>query len=159
MGRKKKKNLKTETLLVSISAIVVLGYVFRKDIISIFNQLTYKTKELINQYWWVIVVIILAILIIYLSRKKTTHQINGTGKRPPIPSAIRKEALERANYLCQEPECIRRDKPELHHIDGNHSNHSIDNLIALCPFSHQLADEGHWGQDTLRRWAKSTKKS
>jgi len=27
---------------------------------------------------------------------------------------------------------------ELHHIDGNHHNHSLDNLIILCPNCHSL---------------------
>ena len=29
---------------------------------------------------------------------------------------------------------------ELHHIDGNHSNHSLENLQLLCPNCHSITD-------------------
>lgn len=29
---------------------------------------------------------------------------------------------------------------ELHHIDGNHNNNSLDNLIFLCPNCHSITD-------------------
>lgn len=33
---------------------------------------------------------------------------------------------------------------ELHHIDGNHSNNSIDNLMFLCPNCHRMLTRKQW---------------
>lgn len=47
---------------------------------------------------------------------------------------------------CENPECgikMWHNKPiicQLHHIDGNHNNNSLDNLMMLCPNCHSQTD-------------------
>lgn len=49
-------------------------------------------------------------------------------------------------YKCENPECGLSEwhgKPislQVHHIDGNHYNNSIDNLMLLCPNCHSQTD-------------------
>ncbi len=54
--------------------------------------------------------------------------------RIQIPQIIRDEVLVEFNHTC-----VRCDAPyhEVHHIDGDPSNNSKDNLIVLCPNCHQ----------------------
>ena len=52
-------------------------------------------------------------------------------------------------YKCENPECGLSEwhgKPislQVHHIDGNHYNNSIDNLMLLCPNCHSQTDKDH----------------
>lgn len=40
---------------------------------------------------------------------------------------------------------------ELHHIDGNHNNNSIDNLMLLCPNCHRMLTRKQWKDKGLRK--------
>jgi hypothetical protein len=57
--------------------------------------------------------------------------------RPPIPEKVQSELLYINDMTCCI--CHRRSKPVvIHHIDGNRSNNSIDNLAVLCNDHHDL---------------------
>jgi len=49
-------------------------------------------------------------------------------------------------YKCENPECGisswhgKEIKLQLHHIDGNHFNNEVDNLMILCPNCHSQTD-------------------
>ena len=36
----------------------------------------------------------------------------------------------------------------VHHIDGNHNNNDIQNLIPLCPNHHHMVHSKEWGDET-----------
>lgn len=72
--------------------------------------------------------------------------------REPLPPDLREHILKRAGYKCENPDCKEHIKPEIHHIDGNNSNHKPRNLIALCPTCHKRADDGEYRTSQLRVW-------
>ena len=92
---------------------------------------------------------------VWLLIKRIGHRMvfnNAPPSREPLPSRLRIGIMERANYLCENPDCGYRGKPVIHHINMNNSHNSVFNLIALCPNCHQ---EAHWGNLTcsqLRNW-------
>ena len=50
---------------------------------------------------------------------------------------IKKSILGRDNYTCQDPNCEHKTKKlDIHHIDYNKNNNSLENLITLCDFCH-----------------------
>jgi len=57
--------------------------------------------------------------------------------RKAVPRAIRDQVLGEYNYLCA---ICGGPSPQLHHIDGDNSNHDILNLLPLCP-NHHLNDQ------------------
>ena len=66
-------------------------------------------------------------------------------KRTPIPENVKKKALMRSGRYCQycRKDLLRnRLMPTFHHIDGNASNHHLNNIIVLCPDCHNKADRG-----------------
>lgn len=65
-----------------------------------------------------------------------------------IPPDIRKKVYERASYQCQL--CTEKVSPEIHHIDGDPSHNSLNNLILLCPSDHAKADIGGIKKEQLK---------
>lgn len=69
---------------------------------------------------------------------------NGPLKGSVLLDKLVKEGYK--EYKCENPECGISDwkgKPitlQVHHIDGNHNNNSIDNLMILCPNCHSQTD-------------------
>jgi hypothetical protein len=57
--------------------------------------------------------------------------------RKSIPKQIKEKVLKEYNYRCA---ICGTDKPQLHHIDGNHDNNDELNLMPLCPNCH-LTDQ------------------
>jgi hypothetical protein len=61
-------------------------------------------------------------------------------KRPPIPAQLRREVIVEAGDRCAIPTC-RETPVHVHHIDGDPTNNTFENLIALCPTDHERADK------------------
>jgi hypothetical protein len=59
-------------------------------------------------------------------------------QRPHLPEPIRREVLVETGYRCAIPTC-QQIPVDVHHIDGDRTNHAFDNLVALCP-NHRRAD-------------------
>jgi hypothetical protein len=53
--------------------------------------------------------------------------------RTAIPKQIHDEVLREFNHLCA---ICGEVKPQIHHIDEDHDNHAIENLLPLCPNCH-----------------------
>lgn len=53
--------------------------------------------------------------------------------RDPIPKKVRDSVLDEYNHRCA---FCGGDRPHLHHIDENHSNNAVGNLLPLCPNCH-----------------------
>ena len=70
-------------------------------------------------------------------------RIKGRRMRIPIPREIRQQVKERNNGCCRL--CRQRYKRlHIHHIDENHRNNTIDNLVSLCVKCHKkLHDLDH----------------
>jgi len=68
-------------------------------------------------------------------------------KRVLIPSNVKRIVRERAGYHCQR---CGEDITEIHHIDHNPSNKSLNNLILLCPTCHKKADTSLISKDELK---------
>ena len=50
---------------------------------------------------------------------------------------IRKYILERDNYSCQDPNCLKKSiKLDCHHIDYDKKNNNLENIIILCHSCH-----------------------
>lgn len=71
-------------------------------------------------------------------------EYDGTIKNGVISSTIKRYLLQQANYKCSvcgwgEVNPVTGKVPlEIHHIDGNYLNNSIENLQVLCPNCHSL---------------------
>jgi 5-methylcytosine-specific restriction endonuclease McrA len=120
---------------------------------------------------WVILGIVVALLAFSLYRfpafrglflrtaKKAGESIayqTKVSEREPLPPDLREHILQRAHYRCENPACKEHVKPEIHHIDGNNSNNSPRNLIALCPNCHVRAGDGVYSYSQLRNWVRSS---
>jgi DNA-binding HxlR family transcriptional regulator len=71
--------------------------------------------------------------------------------RPPMPTARRREVLVEAGHRCAIPTC-KQIPVEVHHIDGDRTNHAFENLIALCPNDHSRADRDEIDRPSLRTY-------
>ena len=78
-------------------------------------------------------------------RSKNKYDIEDilNGKHPDYPTSKLNKRLIKEGYKERKCECCGlsewMDKPitlELHHIDGNKRNNSLNNLILLCPNCH-----------------------
>ena len=71
--------------------------------------------------------------------------------RPAIPADLRRIVLVEAGHRCAIPTCRHIDV-EVHHIIpwSECQKHEYDNLIALCPNCHALADRGKIDRKSLR---------
>lgn len=73
--------------------------------------------------------------------------------RPAIPADLKRKILVEAGHRCAIPTC-RYIKVEIHHIIpwNKCKEHSYDNLIALCPNCHSLADRNEIDRKSLRMY-------
>ena len=68
-----------------------------------------------------------------------------TGKYTPnkgVKDYLRKKVLEKYGYRCAK---CGYGFLEIHHIDGDHTNNSLNNLIPLCKLCHI---EEHWKKES-----------
>lgn len=71
--------------------------------------------------------------------------------RPNMSADIRRQVVTHAGHQCSINRC-NSNTFDIHHIDGNRENNSINNLIALCPTHHRLAHEGKISRQDLRKY-------
>ena len=74
-------------------------------------------------------------------------------KRPAIPADLKRKVLVEAGHRCAIPTC-RYIIVEIHHIIpwNECRKHEYDNLIALCPNCHSLADRTKIDRKSLRMY-------
>lgn len=85
-------------------------------------------------------------------------EINGSGKCSKLSAYVVRYVLEKANYKCEE--CgfnkvhPRTGKPilEIHHIDENPENSTVENLKVLCPNCHSFIDSKDSKKGNGRRY-------
>lgn len=75
-------------------------------------------------------------------------------RRTPIPIDMQRQVIGRAKSRCQWEGCKRYGSLEIHHIDGQPSNHRLHNLVYLCPNHHQDAHDRRARTWQIRDWAK-----
>lgn len=74
--------------------------------------------------------------------EKWVSDLAKENKNPTFTKALKQRVKERDNYQCQECGIKARQLRQMnsyltvHHIDFNHHNCVIDNLITLCPLCH-----------------------
>ncbi|WP_291137917.1 HNH endonuclease signature motif containing protein [Flavobacterium sp. UBA7663] len=64
---------------------------------------------------------------------------NYENERPSISSEIRRKIETDAGHKCTIKECNEHTYLEIHHIDLNRENNSLENLILLCDKHHKMA--------------------
>jgi 5-methylcytosine-specific restriction endonuclease McrA len=72
--------------------------------------------------------------------------------REELPHSIRKQIYRRANEQCENPFCHSGGRLDIHHIDMNHNNNRLYNLIALCPNCHADAHSGKYPPTQVHNW-------
>ena len=90
-----------------------------------------------------------------VASERMAYQAAAT-EREPMPRDTRMRVLQRARDRCEKPDCRSDVRPHVHHIDGDHSNNSLRNLIALCPNCHTKAHHGVYSPSQLRNWRQSS---
>ena len=72
--------------------------------------------------------------------------------RPSIPAELKRCVLCEAGHRCAIHTCRSIIEVDIHHIVpwSKCKEHSYENLIALCPNCHRLADRGRIDQKSLR---------
>ena len=77
---------------------------------------------------------------------------NGSSFEPYSPEfnkEKKQQILKRDNYTCQDPNCEHKtNKLDIHHIDYDKKNNSIDNLITLCDSCHTKTN----GKNNRQYW-------
>lgn len=73
-------------------------------------------------------------------------------QRVSIPQSTRQAVFNRADHHCQIPRCRDMENPEIHHIDGDRTKNSMNNLILLCKKHHAKADHHDYKQEQLKSW-------
>jgi intracellular multiplication protein IcmJ len=74
------------------------------------------------------------------------YEENGEDSDPQFQHA-KKRALERDNRTCQICNFKAPKWQEVHHIDNDHSNNSLDNLATICSFCHMCQHIGLAGKN------------
>ncbi|WP_295384472.1 HNH endonuclease signature motif containing protein [uncultured Thiodictyon sp.] len=70
------------------------------------------------------------------SASTTRQEIFSMARRKTLPANIQDHVMREFNHLCA---ICGNPRPQIHHIDCNHSNNDELNLIPLCP-NHHLID-------------------
>ncbi|MEM3715355.1 MAG: HNH endonuclease signature motif containing protein [Nitrososphaeria archaeon] len=61
-----------------------------------------------------------------------------SGQRTIIPKLRRRQVYVRAHGHCEQQDCRSTENLQIHHINGDPSDHSLENLILLCGYHHGL---------------------
>jgi hypothetical protein len=104
----------------------------------------------------VIVIISTVVIHICLSKKpiETVQDRSATlgPPREPLPVYLRRQVYNRALRQCENPFCQSKGRLEVHHIDMNHQNNRLFNLVALCPICHEGAHSGKYPPTQVHNW-------
>jgi hypothetical protein len=81
-------------------------------------------------------------------------------KRQAIPTEIRRQILVEAGHRCAIQTCRNSVDIDIHHITpwAQCQEHAANNLIALCPNCHRMADKGKIDKFCLRKYKEICKK-
>ena len=71
-------------------------------------------------------------------------------KRERVSERLRTQLFYHSSFECGVPRCREDVGLEVHHIDFDPSNNSVNNLIVLCPNHHTKAHTGELSQNELR---------
>lgn len=74
--------------------------------------------------------------------------------RPGIPIRLQRQVKIESGHKCAVNRC-NSTTCEIHHIDGNRNNNSLDNLILLCRNHHKQAHEGIIDKESLIEYKKN----
>ena len=86
-------------------------------------------------------------------KKKPQEQPIASGKqRTTIPAYIQNQVFQHAKDRCQFPYCPVGIGLQIHHIDGDPSNHNLNNLIVLCRNHHYKCDQHLFPKRQLIAW-------
>lgn len=80
-------------------------------------------------------------------------------KRKPIPSGLAHQVRDQCDSACANPSCRQWNTSthELHHIDGDRSSTTLENLILLCANCHSKEQAGIITQDEIAIWKARAK--
>jgi len=74
--------------------------------------------------------------------------------RPPIPAEINRSVKVEAGHQCAIKACPEHTYLEIHHINENREDNSLENLILLCDKHHKMAHAGVIDRKSLREYKK-----
>jgi hypothetical protein len=81
-------------------------------------------------------------------------------ERPSIPAEVRRQVLVEAGHRCAIQTCRDSANLDLHHItplaEGGQT--TVENLIAICPNCHRLADRGKIDRQSLHKYKEICQK-
>lgn len=80
-------------------------------------------------------------------------------KRKTIPSALAHQVRDQCDGACANPSCREWNSSthEIHHIDGDRSNSTLENLILLCSNCHSKEQSGIITRQELEVWKGQAK--
>ena len=136
---------------------------FRALVITlILIALVFIASYLVNNpvIGWTVLGLIIAITLIFIIFKFNSHANSNqkipsqyiTQERVPIPPYKRSELYSRSLRRCENPVCHARGELQVHHVDMNHSNNNLYNLVVLCPNCHQEAHNGNITCTQIHNW-------
>ena len=76
------------------------------------------------------------------------------GKRPNIPADITRIIEVEAGHKCSIKNCYEHTYLEIHHINQNREDNSVDNLILLCDKHHKMAHANKIDRKALKEYKK-----
>lgn len=74
--------------------------------------------------------------------------------RPTMPADIRRSVEVESGHCCAIKGCQEHTYLEIHHIDENRENNTLDNLILLCDKHHKMAHAKVIDRKALREYKK-----
>jgi len=74
--------------------------------------------------------------------------------RPSIPAEIRRAVEVESGHACAIKGCSEHTYLEIHHIDENRENNTIENLILLCDKHHKMAHAKIIDRKALRAYKR-----
>ena len=77
-----------------------------------------------------------------------------SNKRPNIPINIRRSIEVEAGHQCTVKNCGEHTYLEIHHINQNREDNTIDNLILLCDKHHKMAHDNIIDRKALKMYKK-----
>jgi hypothetical protein len=81
--------------------------------------------------------------------------VPANGPRTPIPKWKKESLINTRGMICEA--CSKTDFDQFHHVDGDPSNHSSQNLKLLCYRCHKMADKVLYWNGKARRRGKRKK--
>lgn len=77
-----------------------------------------------------------------------------TQSRPSIPAEIQRAIKVESGHACAIKGCAEHTYLEIHHIDENRENNTLENLILLCDKHHKMAHAKVIDRKALREYKK-----